>query len=180
MKLKEGTKFDTGKPRMDLISGYALLQVGRVCTYGAVKYDDHNWRKGIKWSRIIAAMFRHLVCFMMGETYDEESGLHHLSHLAWGCFVLLEYSITRPDYDDRYIFTEDEINQMVTEGRAPIKIYKEEDSIHDKPESKDHCSSYLNNSNGPEPRDTVDPSRAIQTPDKLRHASFGSGRSHID
>lgn len=53
-------------------------------------------------------------------------------------------------------------------------------STHDKPESKDHCSSCLNHSNGPEPRDTVDPSRVVQTPDQLRYASFGSGGSHID
>ena len=47
---REGTKHDQGKLRYDLISAVGMEELAKVYTYGAKKYADHNWRKGIKWS----------------------------------------------------------------------------------------------------------------------------------
>ena len=55
-KFEEGVKNDDGKLRYDLIPVRPLAEVARVYTIGAKKYSDYNWRKGIKWSRIYAAM----------------------------------------------------------------------------------------------------------------------------
>jgi hypothetical protein len=44
-ELKEGTKYDGGKLRYDLIDAYALEQLAAVYTFGAKKYEDDNWRK---------------------------------------------------------------------------------------------------------------------------------------
>ena len=98
----EGCKDDSGKLRYDLVSEVGLRRVTEVYTFGAKKYADHNWRKGIAWSRIFAAIMRHLWAFWRGEDLDPESGLPHLAHAAWGCLTLLEYRETRRELDDRY------------------------------------------------------------------------------
>jgi len=99
--LKQGVKYDYGKPRYDLISAHGLHQLIEVYTQGCQKYDDHNWRKGMKWGRIFGAMMRHAWAFWRGESIDEDSGLHHLAHAAWGCLTLMEYEKTHPEFDDR-------------------------------------------------------------------------------
>ena len=99
--LKEGTKYDVGKLRFDLIPVYSLEQLAAIYTFGATKYEDHNWRKGLRWSRVFGALMRHLWAFWRGEEIDSESGLPHLAHAAWGTFTLLEYSRIKRDFDDR-------------------------------------------------------------------------------
>lgn len=98
----EGSKYDTGKLRYDLIPTYPLSQLASVYTYGVQKYSEHNWRKGIKFSRIFSALMRHCWSYWSGSDTDEESGLPHLSHAAWCLFTLLEYSRCRKELDDRY------------------------------------------------------------------------------
>jgi hypothetical protein len=100
---REGVKFDSGKNRLDLIPAYPLEQLGLIYTFGANKYADHNWRKGMAWSRIFGAIMRHLWAFWRGEDLDPESGLPHVAHACWGCFTLLEFMQTRKTLDDRYI-----------------------------------------------------------------------------
>lgn len=100
-QLKEGTKYDGDKERFDLIPAEALIDLARVYTMGAKKYEDRNWEKGIKWGRIFAAIMRHLWQFWRGEEIDEESGLPHVSHAAWGCFTLHYYMKYRREFDDR-------------------------------------------------------------------------------
>ena len=99
--MEEGTKHDEEKVRFDLIPPRPLYELAEIYTYGARKYDDRNWERGIKWGRIFAAIMRHLWKFWRGEWADPESGLPHLAHAAWGCFTLLEYNLTHAEYDDR-------------------------------------------------------------------------------
>lgn len=96
-----GRKNDGGKLRMDLVPGYPLMRLAEVYTIGASKYADDNWRAGISYKRIFAAMLRHAWKWFMGETYDPQDGQHHLSSVAWGAFTLMEYEITRSEFDDR-------------------------------------------------------------------------------
>ena len=99
--MTEGNKYDGDKERYDLIPAGPLNTLAQVYTMGAKKYDDRNWEKGIKWGRIFAAIMRHLWAFWRGEDLDQESGLPHPVHAAWGCFTLLEYMRTHPELDDR-------------------------------------------------------------------------------
>lgn len=99
---EKGLKYDGEKPRMDLLSTEALRRIAEVLTFGAKKYDPNNWRKGIEWSRVIAAAMRHLTAFNAGEDFDPESGLSHLSHLGCCVMFLLEFQKTHPEMDDRY------------------------------------------------------------------------------
>lgn len=101
-KQEPGTKFDAGKPPMELLSTEALVQISRVLEFGKKKYDAHNWRKGMSWSRLIGAALRHLTAYKDGEDLDPETGLSHLAHLGCCTMFLLEFIKTHPDFDDRY------------------------------------------------------------------------------
>lgn len=98
----EGDKKDQGKPPLGLIPSDFLFELGRVLDFGAKKYDSHNWRKGIKWSRMIDASLRHIASWKEGEDLDAESGLSHLAHAACCLAFLVSYEKRRPEFDDRY------------------------------------------------------------------------------
>lgn len=99
---QEGTKHDTGKPPCELLSPEALLGTSAVLAFGAKKYAEHNWRKGLAWMRISAAILRHLFAFMKGEDLDPETGLPHVDHIGCEAMFLQELYRTRKDLDDRY------------------------------------------------------------------------------
>jgi hypothetical protein len=96
-----GVKFDDGKERYDLIAPWALNEIVKVYNYGAMKYDDNNWRHGMKWGKLFGALMRHAWKWWRGETWDPESGLHHLAHTAWQCLALMEYERCKIGEDDR-------------------------------------------------------------------------------
>lgn len=100
--MSEAKKLDTGKNRLDLLSVPALLAIGDVLTYGAGKYDPHNWRNGFSWSRLIGATLRHFLAWMSGEDKDPETGLSHLAHAGCNIMFLLEHEIRQLGKDDRY------------------------------------------------------------------------------
>lgn len=100
--MSEGRKFDSEKPRMDLLDTHALNEIAKVMGMGAKKYGDSNWRGGLAWSRVIAAAMRHLTAFNAGEDLDAESGISHIAHLGCCVMFLLNYIKTHPELDDRW------------------------------------------------------------------------------
>lgn len=94
-------KKDAGKVRMDLLDPYALEQLAQVLTFGAEKYEANGWRKGIAWMRTVGALLRHTFAFMQGQTYDPETGLHHMAHVMCNAMFLVNWSETHPELDDR-------------------------------------------------------------------------------
>lgn len=103
----EGAKFDGGKNRYDLIPFDALDEVVKIYTFGSQKYDDRNWEKGIKYGRIVGAMFRHFYEWIKGSRKDHESGLHPLAHMAWGVMALLAYELRGMNQFDDITFRRD-------------------------------------------------------------------------
>lgn len=99
-----GIKHDTDKTRYDLLPFLALEEVAKVLTFGAKKYDDWNWSKGFKFSRVISAMFRHLTAWVTGQDKDPETGLSHLAHAACCVLFLLTFELTKTGVDDRYTY----------------------------------------------------------------------------
>jgi len=85
-------KNDKGKVRFSLIPPKALLEVGKVFTYGANKYEANNWRKiqREEYYRLIDAALRHLNAYMRREEIDSESNLPHLAHSIANLMMLLE------------------------------------------------------------------------------------------
>ena len=98
----EGKKFDEGKIRVDLLPSESLFAVAEVLTFGASKYGEHNWRKGMAWSRLYAAAQRHMMKWNAGETHDEESGKNHLAHACVNLLMLLSYEKSCRELDDRF------------------------------------------------------------------------------
>ena len=69
----EGIKYDGEKPEMYLLPPLATLEVGKVLTYGAKKYNPENWRKLDKLQeRYASAAMRHILAHMAGEKNDDE------------------------------------------------------------------------------------------------------------
>jgi hypothetical protein len=96
-----GTKYDAGKPRMDLLVPEADELTAMVLGFGAEKYGPFNWMNGIAYSRLHAALRRHLGSWAKGEDRDPESGLPHLAHARCCLDFLIWMSINREDLDDR-------------------------------------------------------------------------------
>lgn len=101
LKDEPGWKLDKQKLRMDLLPPEAVEAIAEVFTYGANKYEDRNWEKGMSWGRIYGAMLRHLLAFWRGEDYDSESGKLHLAHAATDALFLLQYYLKQIGKDDR-------------------------------------------------------------------------------
>ena len=70
----------------------ALWQVGLVGTFGANKYKPDSWQ-GVEQDRYKDALLRHLFLYFQGEKIDEESGLNHLSHVAWNALAILNMEL---------------------------------------------------------------------------------------
>lgn len=100
-RLEPATKFDSTKPRTDLLPFDALAGVSAVLAYGANKYAERNWERGMSWGRMLGAALRHLFAWASGEDTDPESGLPHLDHAA--CCVLMLSALVkrRAGRDDR-------------------------------------------------------------------------------
>lgn len=86
-----GRKDDVGKPRTDLLSARAMLEVARVLEFGARKYAPDNWKKveGRRW-RYFGAALRHLWDWWQGNRIDPESGCHVLAHAICDVMFLLD------------------------------------------------------------------------------------------
>jgi hypothetical protein len=84
-----GIKFDQEKPDYSLVPFGALDETVKVLTYGARKYDRHNW-KYVDDIRYQAALMRHFSLYMQGEYDDPETGISHLAHMACSVLFLLQ------------------------------------------------------------------------------------------
>ena len=87
-----GDKFDTEKPRWDLLPVGPVRSVVDVLTYGAKKYTPDGWMKvADPQRRYYAAALRHLTAWYEGERVDPESKLPHLAHAACSILFLLGF-----------------------------------------------------------------------------------------
>ena len=97
-----GRKLDADKPAMELLSPIAIEELTKVLAFGAKKYSANNWRSGLAWTRVIAAILRHTFAYLRGETHDPETGLSHMAHVLAEAMFLVEFEVTHPELDDRY------------------------------------------------------------------------------
>ena len=88
--MSESKKFDTDKPRWDLLPFKVLEPVVEVLTFGAKKYGDNNWQQLADFRpRYTAAFLRHFVAWQNGEKNDSESEHAHLAHAVTNLIFLL-------------------------------------------------------------------------------------------
>ena len=105
MSEKLGDRFNEGKPRWSLVPQSALIPMVRVLEFGAKKYGDYNWVKGLSIRETCESLKRHLDAFMEGEDDDPESKLSHIGHIQCNALFLSWMYENRPDLDDRVDFT---------------------------------------------------------------------------
>jgi hypothetical protein len=98
----KGVKFDGEKVRMILLAPKGLEEEARVMTFGAEKYGDYNWRKGIHISRYLSAALRHIFSVAKGEFLDPESGLSHLAHAKANLGMAIQTLEDYPELNDLY------------------------------------------------------------------------------
>jgi len=96
-----GERKNEGKLRFDLFHPKAQEGLAKVLTAGAEKYAPRNWEKGMKWSKVIASLKRHLQAIEKGEDRDEETGLLLADHLQANAHFLSAYYSIYPEGDDR-------------------------------------------------------------------------------
>lgn len=74
----------------ELLPIEVIEEAVKVYQFGAEKYGENTWQKLENGKeRYYAALMRHLVAWRKGETKDEESQLHPLSHVIWNAIALL-------------------------------------------------------------------------------------------
>ena len=87
-----GIKYDSEKPKMNLLPPKAIVEISKVLTFGAEKYDAENWRKlDDLQNRYTAGALRHIFAHMDGEELDPETNLSHLAHAM--CCLLFKLEI---------------------------------------------------------------------------------------
>lgn len=94
-------KQDAGKARIDLIAPEFLFETAAVLEFGAAKYSERNWERGMSWGRCFGALMRHMWAWWGGEQKDQETGLSHLAHAACCLMFLMAYEKRAVGNDDR-------------------------------------------------------------------------------
>lgn len=106
---------------MELFPHEALYGGAAALTYGAAKYAEWNWAKGMNRTRLAGALLRHLFLWLSRQTYDEDSGLPHLWHVM-ACAAMLTASEARDiGVDDRDPTAKPENIAALEEGYARMK-----------------------------------------------------------
>ena len=98
-----GGRRNEGKLKWSLVSWKALEPMVKVLMFGAEKYDDHNWKKGLNYTETCESLQRHLNSFIEGEDNDQESGIPHVGHVLCNAMFLSYMSKYRKDLDDRFV-----------------------------------------------------------------------------
>ena len=108
-----GDRFNEGKLRWSLVDFESLEDMVKVLEFGANKYSEENWKKGLKWREVIESMLRHIIAFLRGEDYDKESGISHIGHIMCNAMFIAYMFKNRKDLDNRFKTNKYEINQTV-------------------------------------------------------------------
>tara|TARA_B110000503_G_C7107941_1_gene396742 strand:+ start:1125 stop:1580 length:456 start_codon:yes stop_codon:yes gene_type:complete len=100
--MSEGKKFDSEKPKMYLLPPKATVEVAKVLTFGAAKYDEENWRKlDNLQNRYTGGALRHIFAHMDGEDIDPETGYSHLAHAMCCLLFKLEAQLEETSKEER-------------------------------------------------------------------------------
>ncbi len=100
-----------GVPYMKQLPLEALAAGATALEYGAMKYADRNWEKGLPWQQMIDSLKRHIDDFERGKDYDDGpdgSGLPHICMIMAGAMMLSSSVMRSIGEDDRMPPTNDE------------------------------------------------------------------------
>ena len=98
---KTGVKYDKFKNRLDLLPTDALREIALAFTYGAHKYEDRNWERGVNHGQLYRATLNHLMAWHERDEFDDETSLPHLAHAGACILMLLSIHLRGAGNDDR-------------------------------------------------------------------------------
>lgn len=117
MSLDKYNASDTGAVRESLGVPYfrqlpleALAAGAASLEYGANKYSDRNWEKGLPWQQMIDSLRRHLDDFERRQDRDDGengSGLHQVCMIMASAMMLSASVIREIGVDDRMVNVDD-------------------------------------------------------------------------
>jgi hypothetical protein len=79
---------NTGKAELSHVDMNCLKPCANVLTFGATKYSRNNWKKGMKVSKILDSLMRHIGDLQDGKVLDEESQLSIIGHIQCNALFL--------------------------------------------------------------------------------------------
>lgn len=121
----DALRYDAEKLRFDLLPPEAMIELARIYTIGAIKYEDNNWRKGMNYSKCFGALYRHLLKFQSGQTVDPETGCHHMAQVAWNAIALMVYDLHGSGNDDRIKLDINDAFEWITGNGAKLGLSPE-------------------------------------------------------
>ena len=122
-----GIKYDSEKPKMNLLPPKAIVEVAKVLTFGAEKYGAENWKElEDLQNRYTAGALRHIFAHMDGEKLDSETGLSHMAHAL--CCLLFKLEIELEDGESK----EEELRETDTTEHTARDQSFESDRLVDK------------------------------------------------
>lgn len=120
---KVAMRKDVGKLRLDLLPVEWKVELARVMTEGAKKYEANNWLKGMPFSKCVSSMARHANKAMSGHVFDPEfkdAKVRHWAQVAWNALALMSYEMRgvgtndlppHVEYDDNFNLIENPTNK---------------------------------------------------------------------
>lgn len=100
----------TGKGRFDLIPPLLWRRLAAHYEKGAVKYDDHNWTKGIPSSRAMDSMLRHNNQYREGDRTED-----HLAAIVFNAAVIMFNEDVCTDFHDMFDWEKSESKNLSVE-----------------------------------------------------------------
>ena len=137
----EGLKYDGEKPMMHLLPPKATIEVAKVLTFGAQKYDEENWRKLENLqSRYTSGALRHIFAHIDSEALDTESGLSHLAHAI--CCLLFKLEIELETRTEKEKLRESDSTEYSACSDA-LESYRQEQEADYKKRSMQHIKHLI-------------------------------------
>ena len=117
--MADGRKDDQGKEPWHLAPWDAFRAIVEVMRFGADKYAPRDWEGGMAWSRLFAALQRHLTAWWEGDGKDPETGMSHLWHAGCCVVFLIAFEIRHIGTDDRPSTARDKswVDAAIEDGR---------------------------------------------------------------
>lgn len=100
-----------GLPYLRQLPLESLAAAAASLEYGAHKYSNRNWEKGLPWQQMIDSLMRHVQDFERGKDYDDDpggSGLHQVCMIMASAMMLSASVIRGIGTDDRIQAVDDQ------------------------------------------------------------------------
>lgn len=81
-------RYNEGKPEVSQLDPRFVIELADLMTLSAKKYGKYNWANGQEYHTPYDSCMRHLLKFIAGEDFDDDSGKSHLIHAAANLMIL--------------------------------------------------------------------------------------------